>query len=206
MTALFKMGLVGILAGLGWISTTHADLVKHKQQNLSTTDQQELQAGLWHDPKTNLIWMRCSLGQIWDGQTCQGTATLYRWKEAQQALQQFNEQGGWAQHQDWVLPHVEDLSSLRYCLYGFTGTVKIPSKMGGEKQIAAWCTQNNNHQPSLDSQIFPKTRNTWYWSATPYVGADYVGADAWAVYFGYGQPTDVDEDDRAAVRFVRVAD
>lgn len=34
------------------------------------------------DPTTGLTWMRCSMGQTWDGTTCTGTASTYTWDQS----------------------------------------------------------------------------------------------------------------------------
>ena len=34
------------------------------------------------DKQTKLIWQRCSIGQIWDGQSCIGTPTQLTWDKA----------------------------------------------------------------------------------------------------------------------------
>lgn len=56
------------------------------------------------DPQTNLIWQRCSVGQIWNGTTCIGTATTHTW---QNALQQAKNYGS-----AWRLPNIKELQSL----------------------------------------------------------------------------------------------
>ncbi len=57
---------------------------------------------------TNLAWMRCALGQSWDGQTCTGSADLLTWQQALQAAEQF-EFGGFS---DWRLPDRNELDSI----------------------------------------------------------------------------------------------
>lgn len=55
-----------------------------------------------------LMWMRCSLGQKWDGKTCAGSATNYTWKEALQAGDRFE----FAGYTDWRLPNKNELESI----------------------------------------------------------------------------------------------
>ncbi|MDO8329843.1 MAG: DUF1566 domain-containing protein [Fluviicoccus sp.] len=45
------------------------------------------------DHKTKLVWQRCSLGQVWDGSTCSGTASHYTWQQAMEAAKVAT--GGW---------------------------------------------------------------------------------------------------------------
>jgi hypothetical protein len=56
------------------------------------------------DKKTKLIWQRCSLGQVWDGGSCTGTATHYAWQQAIEAAKIST--GGWS------LPDAHELRSL----------------------------------------------------------------------------------------------
>ena len=57
---------------------------------------------------TGLMWMRCALGQEWNGSICDGTAVALPWKEAlkQAALQEFSG------YKDWRLPNKNELESL----------------------------------------------------------------------------------------------
>lgn len=58
------------------------------------------------DTRTGLMWMRCALGQTWDGTTCVGEAKGYTWEEAM-ALHH-----GFAGHDDWRLPSIDELKSI----------------------------------------------------------------------------------------------
>lgn len=58
------------------------------------------------DTKTGLIWMRCTIGQTWNGATCTGTATTYTWARATVLTQTY------AGHSDWRLPKVRELQSI----------------------------------------------------------------------------------------------
>ncbi len=110
----------------------------------------------WYDASTNLTWMRCSLGQTWDGTTCVGTAQKYTWEEAQQAVAEMNRNGGYAGYTDWVVPDIEALQSL---------------------------LRDHGRVPKIDHAIFPNTPNGFYWSASPDAG---YYRDAWSVSFDYG--------------------
>ncbi|MBF7074838.1 DUF1566 domain-containing protein [Glaciecola sp. MH2013] len=57
---------------------------------------------------TNLMWMRCSLGQTWTGDECTGEALSLTWKEAlnMSVGYEFNESNGWR------LPNVKELASI----------------------------------------------------------------------------------------------
>ncbi len=56
------------------------------------------------DKQTGLTWQRCSLGQSWDGQTCQGTAVGYKWKEAKTQAKKLGN--------GYRLPTIQELSSI----------------------------------------------------------------------------------------------
>jgi hypothetical protein len=76
---------------------------------------------------------------------------------------------------DWRLPETEELRSIvSYDRYG----------------------------PAIDTNYFPDTRSTWFWSASPDVGSS---GDAWTVGFNEGRNGNLDKgyDYDAAVRLVR---
>ncbi len=60
------------------------------------------------DRQTNLIWMRCALGQIWDGSTCTGSAQQYTWQAALQAAESYIFAGS----STWRVPNVKQLASI----------------------------------------------------------------------------------------------
>lgn len=60
-----------------------------------------------HNP-TGLMWMRCSLGQSWDGNSCVGLASNFTWSNALVSAQV----NSFAGHTDWRLPSKNELASL----------------------------------------------------------------------------------------------
>ena len=58
--------------------------------------------------KTGLEWMRCSLGQNWNGSSCTGEAEAFSWRLAVRA----GEQQTFAGHSDWRLPDKDELASI----------------------------------------------------------------------------------------------
>ncbi|WP_333606445.1 Lcl C-terminal domain-containing protein [Arsukibacterium sp.] len=57
---------------------------------------------------TGLMWMRCRLGQSWDGSSCSGSTSTYTWANALAAAQS-HEFGGYS---DWRLPNKNELESI----------------------------------------------------------------------------------------------
>jgi hypothetical protein len=63
------------------------------------------------DLQNGAIWMRCALGQEWDGETCQGEATLYTWSEVETLADDVN-LDGYAGHDDWRVPNLPELATI----------------------------------------------------------------------------------------------
>ena len=77
------------------ITTPTSDFVLHNDGTVT------------HTP-TGLMWMRCSLGQTWDGANCTGSASSYTWADALQAAQNTP----FAGYADWRLPNFRELASI----------------------------------------------------------------------------------------------
>lgn len=58
--------------------------------------------------KTGLTWMRCSLGQTWDGKTCNGETGDYDWQTALKLAREARFSG----KNDWRLPNKNELNSI----------------------------------------------------------------------------------------------
>lgn len=56
---------------------------------------------------TGLMWMRCSMGQTWQGESCTGVASDFTW---QQALTQNGTE--YAGYNDWRVPNKNELASI----------------------------------------------------------------------------------------------
>ena len=72
------------------------------------TNENLMSKGMWKDPDTGLIWMRCSLGQTWNGNGCDGQAKPYIWWDAIKTADKLN----FAEQSDWRVPTTTELSSL----------------------------------------------------------------------------------------------
>ena len=104
------------------------------------------------DLKLDLIWLRCSVGQIWDGKTCKGKAIKIKMEQMKEVLKQANEQLG----SGWRLPTRKELESLvcKTC-----NKVKI----------------NENYFPNTSYEPYwTGERNNWhknfYWSVNFFTG------------------------------------
>ena len=103
--------------------------------------------------KTGLIWMRCSLGQSWNGSTCTGSARNYTWQQALQAGKALNDAGGYAGRTDWRLPNIKELRSI----------------------VESQC-----YSPPMNTEVFPNTPASSFWSASasnPLGSAWYITSD-----------------------------
>lgn len=58
--------------------------------------------------RTQLVWMRCALGQSWTGTDCSNEADLLDWPAALQAADQAADAG----RTDWRLPNRNELASI----------------------------------------------------------------------------------------------
>nr|WP_100656294.1 DUF1566 domain-containing protein [Alteromonas flava] len=58
--------------------------------------------------RTGLIWMRCAVGQTWDGNSCEGDALQLTWQQALQAAHGFEIENT----QGWRVPNLKELATL----------------------------------------------------------------------------------------------
>ncbi|ENM5742689.1 DUF1566 domain-containing protein [Vibrio metoecus] len=131
--------------------------------------------GTVFDKQTQLVWMRCSLGQRWDGKTCTGEAKKYTGEDAPKLTHQF------AGSTAWRLPTIDELDSLVYCSKGR----KPSARPNGEyvTDTNGKCLGDNYQKPTINITAFPNTPDSWYWSSSPHADG---GNGAWLVDFGHG--------------------
>ncbi len=96
------------------------------------------------DPQSGMTWMRCALGQTWDGNTCTGKAAGFTWQAAQDEAAKININGGYGAFKDWRVPHIPELAMI------------------AERQC---------DDPRINLTLFPATPADSFWSATPGRGA-----------------------------------
>lgn len=110
-----------------------------QQQVLST-----IQSGsqdVWINPKSNLMWLNCGLGQTWQAGRCDGELTAYTWSEAQGLVSAINQNGGYAGYTDWRLPYVAELFTSALCRSGYQRSIRIPSRELGFVRVQGDCRQ-----------------------------------------------------------------
>ena len=83
------LGCRGLVLGLSGVPTAinpQPQIQQPQAQTRKPTDQQghykDLGDGTVLDTQANLQWMRCALGQTWNGQTCVGEAKQFNWNDA----------------------------------------------------------------------------------------------------------------------------
>lgn len=129
--------------------------------------------GTLTDVQTGMTWMRCALGQTWDGTTCSGKPDGYSWQGAQDEAVKLNKNGGYGSYSDWRVPQIPELAMI------------------GEPK----CTD-----PRINPDLFPENPLSFFWSATPGQGAR---KGAYMLSFGPEGAEPGDKDDAHFVRLVR---
>lgn len=99
------------------------------------------------DLETKLSWMRCAVGQGWDGKSCHGEPKRLDWTAAMAQVAEINAKGVDG-HNDWRMPMVPELASIveRQCF-----------------------------NPRMNSAVFPGAPSEIFWSNMEKMGqTDYA--------------------------------
>ncbi len=105
VTALCLILLAVFLLLPAWGEQTCKDSIIATARNSNFTIHND---GTVTDNTTGLMWMRCSLGQDWDGKTCNGTAAVFSWGDGLKAAASSE----FAGYSDWRLPNKNELESI----------------------------------------------------------------------------------------------
>ncbi|TWI71739.1 uncharacterized protein DUF1566 [Desulfobotulus alkaliphilus] len=144
------------------------------------------------DRETGLQWMRCSLGQSWDGNTCLGDTQKYSWDEANKAATDH-----FFADKNWRLPTIEELDSLVSCSSGRRDFFK---KTSSGEPYGGNC-QGDFLKPSINTKAFPNTMDSWYWSSSSNMEDENY---AWNLSFYYGSIESSYKTNELHVRLVRI--
>ena len=172
-----------------------SDLPDSKQESPKTDDEDwqmirhyKVKGGLVKDITTGLMWMRCSIGQTWNGASCEGKASEVRWKQVMAIPKYF---GSYAGYSDWRLPTIKELNTLVYCSNG--KTIQYKEDGYGSK---GGCGKNYK-RPTIEQSVFPNTAASGYWSSSPNANSS---DNAWGVDFYNGNGNNI----RNYTNYVRV--
>ncbi|MBC7620816.1 MAG: DUF1566 domain-containing protein [Candidatus Saccharibacteria bacterium] len=102
----FKMSRM--VAGVLWAAVSVFALMAPMPAQSATKVYTDNGNGTVTDPVTQLIWMRCAVGQVWDGRTCTGVATGFTPITASALTGTIT----FAGQSDWRLPSIRELSSI----------------------------------------------------------------------------------------------
>lgn len=91
-----------------YIGDAIAEFICTPDSYIETDLNNELAKGVWVDPKTQLMWARISIGQVWKNGKCLGNAKELMLGDAERACKIFDLAG----YDDWRLPNIEELKSL----------------------------------------------------------------------------------------------
>lgn len=135
-----------------------------------------------------LQWMRCSVGQDWDGNTCVGEARRMGWEGARKTAAEARLGG----HADWRLPSRTELYGLVHCSSGMR-------RQSGREGEGGGCA-GRYRSPTILDALFPATPPGNFWSGTAHETLSYA---AWGVSFNAGIVGAGARNDYVYVRLVR---
>ncbi len=168
-------------------------------------------SGQWLDSKQKVIWARCSLGQTWKANKCNGKPAKLTWQEAKKYTKQINSTGSLGGKKTWRLPTIRELANLRYCSKGwarssdpFMKNMIIPAKVkkasGITFQVPLYCGPDS-YRPNIRARAFPNTgTKLGFWSATQEKTDPKL---VWNVHFAGGFVYLASKKSQAYVRLVR---
>ncbi|SEH09157.1 Lcl domain-containing protein [Candidatus Venteria ishoeyi] len=118
--------------------------------------------GTAKDMVTELMWMRCSVGQKWNGSTCVGKAQRFKWDDAKAIHKTF------AGYNDWRLPSIKELRTLVYCSNGKPHYLSMGKDANNNYSGCQGESGKDHDQPTIVKAIFPNTPSGRFWSSSPH--------------------------------------
>ena len=129
-------------------------LLNFSTNNLISNDALFAKGHVIHDLKLNVIWLRCSVGQVWNEKECVGKPLKFKISEVDEVIKQANNQ----LEGDWRLPNRKELENI-VCMT--CGKVKINSKFFPNTPYEPfWTGEKNNWSKNKD----------FYWSVNFFTG------------------------------------
>lgn len=155
--------------------------------------------GTVSDTRNKLMWMRCSLGQSWKKEACEGKAKEFTWKRA------MKQSDDWAGYDDWRLPTIKELHTIVYCLKGRRAVdLKNESRSRYVKGdgLNGMCLSDDDTNPRINPVHFPNmpTIYPWFWSSTKYSENKFR---AWSIDFANGNDDASSKYNHFYIRLVR---
>ena len=99
------------------------------------------------DTEAGLTWFRCTVGQRWSGDTCEGQPILMSHKEARRAAEGFS----YANRTNWRLPSPQESHLIIYC----SNHTKSPYIAGQEINYCSETDESRFTTPTIDKVFFP---------------------------------------------------
>ena len=125
------------------------------------------------DHLNELIWLRCSLGQSWNGESCVGVPLRVGLDGAVEAVSLL----GHAGFRDWRLPTIEELDSLVVCT-SQAGRAAVDFELAEADDAGGECL-GAFVRPTLSHEAFPMTPNGAFFAVDE-------GGDPWVLDFSSG--------------------
>ena len=136
----------------------------------------------------NLVWLKCSYGQLWNGITCLGEAKKITWDEAIKLKSDLNGKTNWRLPTANELIQLVDCSDKKYDADG--NCINISSV----------------NRPTISKTYFPNTPSESFWSSSSSSSSTINNSGgAWVVLFSYGNLGYDNKDGSNYVRLVRNA-
>ena len=129
-------------------------LLTFSTNNLISNDALFAKGHVIHDLKLNVIWLRCSVGQVWNEKECIGKPLKLKISEVGEVIKQANNQ----LEGDWRLPSRKELENI-VCMT--CGKVKINLKFFPNTPYEPfWTGEKNDWSKNKD----------FYWSVNFFTG------------------------------------